>query len=409
MILEGSGVEVELFDARDRVGGRLHTVDRDGLVYDAGGEWLDADHSRALSLARSLGLEPLPADPAPSRVHFKGEYSDETTLWSDVKNDLGRFERTAKAMLDEMDVKGATHTTLGRLDARTVKDLIRMSAVSERGAWWLEAYHRSDEGEDVDKIGMLGWLRTYQKYLARGGTGMSAFRIPGGMGALINKMAAGLKTQPKLNKPLRKVERCANEVKLYFDDGETVADQAVLAIPPTTLRQIEFSPAVSIQKQDALKFSAFSRTIKVVLEFTLPWWSDSGWNGKLFTDRPIQQVWDGTLGERPVLTAYVCGAAAEAIAKRPDAPKLLLEDLAVHFPQAKDHFVDGWLHDWISDPWSQGGFSYGPPGFTLKHFPHLGQLEGRVHFAGEHTAEYTGFIEGALESAERVATEVRLA
>jgi monoamine oxidase len=107
--------------------------------------------------------------------------------------------------------------------------------------------------------------------------------------------------------------------------------------------------------------------------------------------------------------AYICGAAAEAFARRPDPVRLALEDLAVHFPQAKDHFVLGRAFDWTSDPWCLGGFSISPPSYALRHYENSWLVENRLHFAGEHSAEWTGFIEGALDSAERVATEVKLA
>jgi monoamine oxidase len=301
-------------------------------------------------------------------------------------------------------------TMRARLDGLTLSSLIRKTALSERGAWWLSAKYRSDEGEDVDRVGLLGWLQTYKLYRNRPKGAMSAFRNPGGMGALASAMAARLKATPNLRKLLVRVERGQNQVTLHFGDGgKTTVDQAVLAIPPSTLSKIEFAPMLSPKKQDAIAAARMGRAMKIALEFSKAWWTEAGWSGRMLTDRPIQQTWDATLGTQPVLNVYLCGAAAAAFAKTSDPVRVALEDLAVHFPQAKDVFVGGAAHDWTSDTFSQGGFSISPPGFALKHFENIGMLEGRIHFAGEHTAEWTGFVEGALESAERVATEVKLA
>jgi monoamine oxidase len=409
-ILEASGVEVELFDARDRIGGRLQTISKEGLVYDAGAEWIDAQHNRVLALARSFGLEPLPSMQWPGKVAYKGEWTDEANPWPDAQVDESRLDRDAAAMLDEMEVKEVSHTLKARLDGLSVNSFIRKVSLSERGAWWLTAKYRSDEGEDLERIGLLGWLRTYKQYRGRVESAMSAFRIPGGMGALVSAMAARLKATPNLKKLLVRVERGQNQVTLHFGDGgKTTVDQAVLALPAAALKNVEFSPMLSVKKQDAIAASRMARALKIALAFSANWWTPAGWTGRMLTDRPIQQTWDGTLGTTPVLNIYICGAAADAFAKRPDPARLALEDLAGHFPQAKDLYVEGFAHNWTGDPHSQGGFSIDPPGYSLTHFENIRTLEGRIHFAGEHTAEWTGFVEGALESAERVATEVKLA
>jgi len=60
----------------------------------------------------------------------------------------------------------------------------------------------------------------------------------------------------------------------------------------------------------------------------------------------------------------------------------------------------------VSDPYSQGAFTSLAPGAVTKGLPEIAEPWERVHFAGDHTATWTGFIEGALESAERVAAEI---
>ena len=39
-------------------------------------------------------------------------------------------------------------------------------------------------------------------------------------------------------------------------------------------------------------------------------------------------------------------------------------------------------------------------------WPHIARAEGRIHFAGEHTSLWPAFMQGALESGERVAREI---
>jgi monoamine oxidase len=61
---------------------------------------------------------------------------------------------------------------------------------------------------------------------------------------------------------------------------------------------------------------------------------------------------------------------------------------------------------WQEDPWAGGGWGSVQPGALRWMFPAMRQVEGRVHFAGEHTSIRAAWMNGALESAERVAAEI---
>lgn len=61
---------------------------------------------------------------------------------------------------------------------------------------------------------------------------------------------------------------------------------------------------------------------------------------------------------------------------------------------------------WHKDRWTGGGWGWTQPGELQWMFPAMRQPEGRVHFAGEHTSLWIAWMNGALESAERVVQEV---
>ena len=152
-----------------------------------------------------------------------------------------------------------------------------------------------------------------------------------------------------------------------------------------------------------------SRAVKISWVFERAWWHDEGWGGSMLCDGPLQQTWDGGLGDAPVLTAYVCGDQAAEWSRLGDPVKAGLYELTQIFPQASEHFNRGWWHDWVTDRYALGAFSNLAPGYVLEHMEHIAPPEKRIHFAGEHTATWIGFIEGALESAERAVGEVDLA
>ena len=64
------------------------------------------------------------------------------------------------------------------------------------------------------------------------------------------------------------------------------------------------------------------------------------------------------------------------------------------------------MYRWVRDPWSRGAFAVFHPGQMTTMMPDIARPEGRVHFAGEHTSSWMGWMQGALESGERAAREV---
>lgn len=407
MLLERAGVRVKLFEARHRVGGRMFTADEGGgAVYEAGGEWIDSDHLRCVDLLREFNWEP--SEPAnwPRKLVFKGRECTDVTLWNDALEDDLRVEAAAREMCRAVRQPPWLNDHLADLDRQVLGDFLREQTSSERGLWWVTAKYRSDEGDDPDRIGLLGWLSGYMHYLDREGEEMSAFRFPGGASRLFDRMLRTLDADPSFGAELRRVRQDSGGVTLVFEKGEARVDHVVLTLPPPALERVVFEPALSVEKRCAVEACRMGRAIKMVWEFDRPWWEEAGWGGSMLCEGPIQQTWDGSQADAPLLTAYICGDQAAEWTKLGDPIRAGIYELAQLFPQAANSFQRGWIHDWNADPYAQGGFSHLAPLYVLEHLKHIAPPEGRIHFAGEHTARWIGFIEGALESAERVAAEI---
>jgi monoamine oxidase len=407
MMLERAGADVRLFEARGRVGGRLYTADEGGgCVFEAGGEWIDGDHHRCIGLLKELGIEPsTPAD-WPQKLVFRGKECTEATIWTDALEDDLRVEAAAREMCRNLRLPPWDNGNAADLDPRTLGDFLREHTQSERGLWWVNAKYRSDEGDDPDRIGLLGWLSGYLHYLDRDGDVMSAYRFPGGASRVLEQVLARLRAEPQFNRILTRVRQDATGVTLVFEDGEERVDRVVLTLPPPALERIVFEPALSVPKRCAVEACRMSRAIKIAWEFDRPWWHEVGWGGSMLCDTPLQQTWEGSVGEAPVLNAYICGEEAVRWTQLGDPVRAGIYELSRIFPMASASFRRGWITDWLTDPYARGAFSHLAPGYVLEHMPSIARPEGRVHFAGEHTAMWTGFIEGALESGERVAGEV---
>ena len=82
-------------------------------------------------------------------------------------------------------------------------------------------------------------------------------------------------------------------------------------------------------------------------------------------------------------------------------------DLATRiFPGTARAFQRGAVMRWSNDPWARGAFAVFRPGQMTALAPVLARPDDRIHFAGEHTSEWNGWMEGAIESGERAAEEV---
>lgn len=407
MLLEKYGAEVELFEARGRPGGRLHTIDEgEGAIYEAGGEWIDADHVRAVRLLEDFNLEPMARGSWPGKVVHNGKHRNEVDLWSDALEDDLRVEAAARELCRNLTQPPWRNQDAKHLDDQNLADFLKDLTTSERGLWWVTAKYRSDEGDDLDQIGLLGWLSGYLHYLERDGDVMSAYRVPGGWRSLCERMLCRLKAEAHFGKVLQRVRQTSEGVVLSFEDGQSKVDAVVLTLPPPALERVVFEPAMSCPKRCAVEACRMGRSVKICWEFEEAWWREEGWGGSMMCDGPIQQTWDGSMGDAPILSAYVCGNDAAKWAGLGDPVRAGIYELSQVLPIAAKTFKRGWYHDWVTDPFCQGSFSHLSPGYVLEHMEHIATPIGRVHFAGEHTGLWTGFIEGALESAERVVPEV---
>ena len=416
LLLEEKGYEVTVFEARHRIGGRLHTVNTAcGISYESGGEWIDADQPLIRALVEKYQNRLGEAVREPSLAIFRGEIRPTDDLWPDLLADEKTVEHMARSMARELSAPAWSNKRFAKYDSLTLASFVRQNCQSDRGHWWMTANLRSDEGDDLTKIGLLGWLTGYVHYvdrenLNRGESEMSAFRAPMGFSQLLESMRGKVKGDVVLNAPLKKVQHTDSGVTLHFESRSESFDAAVLTLPPPCLERVVFEPALDGAKRCAIEACGMSRSIKIVWEFDKPWWKDQGFCGRLHCDGALQQVWDGTLesaeGEHSILTAYICGDRAVEWTKLPDPISASVWELSQYFPEAKEHFVTGQMFDWINDPYSLGAFSHYAPGYTLGHAENMVAPHGRIHFAGEHTATWVGFIEGALESAHRVAEEI---
>lgn len=398
-LLAKEHVESVVFEADDRAGGRLRTERIAGLPVEAGGEWIDADHHRARSLLTELDFDLIASEGyGPRYFCADGEELDA----ADCREALGRLDSAARPLCSGLSEVPWQNEGCEDLDRRSLAILLKQAIPDERQRAYATAVCRSDEGEEPENISLLAWLCSYAQAGLEGTDGTSAFRLAGLWEEVIERLAHGNRLELRMGCEVRAVES-GSSVSIDSERGTEQFDAAIVALPPQALRKLRISPELSNAKRTALA-SPMGRALKASLVFKDAWWHGEGWTGSGFFEGPLQQTWAS--GSGPVLSAYICGEAASCLRGAGRPLDLLVEQLSAIFPVAREELVTGTLHDWMGIPWLGGGFSVQAPGFALGGMRELSRPEGCLAFAGEHTAARTGFIESALESAERAVSEV---
>ena len=144
-----------------------------------------------------------------------------------------------------------------------------------------------------------------------------------------------------------------------------------------------------MEKQRAIEQLPYLSASKIFLQSKKRFWVSAGLNGFATTDLPISQVWDVTYqqpGTRGILQAF---------------------PISLHSRRVTAMAEGGVTKCWDEDEWARGASAYYKPGQFSSLLPHVARPEGRIHFAGEHTSVWIdGWMQGALESGDRVAREV---
>jgi monoamine oxidase len=251
------------------------------------------------------------------------------------------------------------------------------------------------------------------------------YRLKGGNDQLVSALARSIHPGSiEMDRPLEGIwSRGVGRVGLRFGGTakDVIADRVILALPFTTLRETDIAGlALSARKRRAIETLAMGTNGKMNLQLNRSF-AALDWNVSFASDDPHYVTWDSTYGQTapaprtPVLTIYNGGAAgtsfpttqAHAPANEP-VIEAALSELERGVEGIRDAFNGRAFLDFpFLDPWVRGSYAGFAPGQYTDFWGCLGDQEGPVHFAGEHTSTHSqGYLNGAVESGERAASEV---
>jgi monoamine oxidase len=420
--LRRTGASVAVLEARDRVGGKMYTVEIDGCSVDLGAHWVGPTQRRVLALADDFGVavEKQYLDGkhvltlAGERHEFTGPipltspYGVAETILGVARVELRRrLVRTT----DPWRSRGAA-----RLDSFTLAHWMRgLRSDAARAMWTLTA--RTVFGAEPAELSFLYFLWYAQ---CAGGVmqltdfegGAQDAHLAGGSQQLCERIANELGDDVLLESPATEIRHDGKGVSIKVGRRRVKATRAIVAVSPAVAARIEYEPG--LPSRDALgQRMPMGAYMKGVAVYDRAWWRDRGLSGLAFADRgPVQMTVDASPpgGEPGVLIGFVTGAPARAVAQLAgDARRHVVLDAmaAAVAPEAASprSYRD---FNWIEEPWSRGGpVGLMAPGTLTGMGPLLREPAGPLHWAGTDTAsEWNGYMEGAIQAGERTATEV---
>jgi monoamine oxidase len=408
--LAAAGLGVRVLEARDRIGGRLFTCHdaRLPVAVELGAEFVQGLPPVTFDLVAQARLLLYELDGDALEHQADGRLMPAAALRQDGPHNaiVERLDRGGLAGRDR------SLAAFVRAVVAAEPDLAHNAATALQ---WVQLY----DAADPEQISARALVRQHRAEAALAES--RAFRLPLGYRAIVDWLHAGLAPDSVvLGAVVHTVRWQPGHVEVVLADGRCFeARRAIAALPlPVLQHAVRFEPALPAAKQRALAGLRMGAAIKLGLVFDTPfWWSDAplarmGW--LQIPDAPLPVWWSTYPAIAPLLLGWSAGPAADTLSRLPDEQIVgrALSSLRPVFGQRVDRHLSGWhLHNWQTDPFAGGAYSYVGVGAAGAQAALARPLEDTLFFAGEAT-EHSGHhatVHGALASGQRAAHEVLLA
>ncbi|UOG48637.1 flavin monoamine oxidase family protein [Leptospira noguchii] len=395
-LLSKTGIKVQLIEATDRLGGRIRTVtDVSGNFLDLGAEWIQAEHRTAKSLIRELGLKT--TDFEVQSDLFLGSYRKFGT-W-----DISPKSQEILNKLVQMNSK-INSTQQQELDRISFYNFLNYQGMSPEDLNLLNFKYSLYYGDSLRSLSaqkVLSDLTNFPKYNTR---------VEGGMEVLTRALVSSLEnTEIIFSDPVVSVSQGEGKVTVTTVSGKKIEGNACIStLPANQLTTIQWEPELDKEKKLSALRIRYSRIYKTFLMLREAPWTRG--NFSAYSDSVAGFIYDaGTKAnsEDKILGMISTGDRYDVLASSTDAMKVEYIRLALEsLGQGKElQVLRIQSSETSQSKFVPTGIATFPPGSYGSIISLLKPMD-RIFFAGEHTAELNGTVEGALASAIRAVNQV---
>ncbi|XP_054832427.1 L-amino-acid oxidase-like [Eublepharis macularius] len=424
-LLKDAGHQVQVLEASERVGGRIKTYREEGWYVDLGAMRLPQNHKIAYEYLKKFKLTVKPS-----------VQSDENA-WYLIRNIRKRVREvkanpdifgypvrpnekgiSANELFDRALSKITSNCTLlKKYDSVSTMEFLLKEGNLSRGA--------------VDMIGVLLNLepifhRSFYNLLL--GEAMVPLNvrfdeITGGFDQLPKAFFKEMPGIVRFNSTVEKVIRSGKKVRVWFRQGDKsvlsslTAEYVLITATTKATRLIKFLPPLSLTKAHALRSFHYTSATKIALACTEKFWGKDGIRGgRSVTDLPSRIIYypshNFSSGMGVILASYTQYNDADLFVPLSEEKciDVVMDDLVEVHQVSKEYLksicTKHVIKRWALDKFSMAAYA-SPTPYQFSHFfKSLSKNEGRIYFAGEHTAHPHTWMETAMKSAIRAASSI---
>jgi monoamine oxidase len=383
LMLKDTGLSTILLEARDRIGGRAHTIrTNDGLPLDLGCEWLHSADRNAL--AAPIARAGFAIDRRPP--HWTRQTGNRDFPPADQEQFGAAFDAFERRLAD-----AATQGKEGPA-----------AAYFEPGGRWnplMDAVSSYFNGAEFDRVSVMD-------YAAYDDTEIN-WRVPEGYGTAIAALAAGL--EPVLGCAVTRIDHGRTPLGLMTSHGDLTANAVILAVPSTVLAEekIALFPRLA-GKLDAAAGLPLGVANKAFLHLDQP--DALPAEGHFFGRTDSARIGSYLLKPygRPYIECYFGGRLARELELAGGLAAHAIDELTRLLGSDFRRTVQPIAETaWATDPYALGSYSHALPGHAGARAALAAPVDGRLFFAGEAThPSFFSTAHGAWESGIRAAEEV---
>lgn len=418
--LTAAGVNVVLIEARDRIGGRIHTLHTSGIIpVELGAEFVHGRHPQLLQVIEKSDA-PL-CDVTQRHWYFEnGVIRDSHDFWNQLTSlmDLLNIDEPDRSLQDFLESVPEDEASA------------RAKAVATR---YVQGFHAAD----VNRIGVHGLIKANEAEDEVDGD--HSFRVLGGYDVVTNTLFAQAHSQGAtlhLNTIVKELRWSRNQVEAVCIADKRLqrfsGSHALVTLPLGVLQAkyhqrgaVRFVPELPETKQAAIAGVAMGHAVRVTLIFRERFWEKLDLPGTKrlgelkqlgFFHQPelLLPNWWTLLPVRvPMIVGWAGGPDAEKFMGRSE--NYLVEQALISLQQMlglsedslRKLFLAGHTHDWGADPFSRGAYAYVPVNGLEAQRGLARSVADTLFFAGEAmSVGHIGTAHGAIASGHRAAGEI---
>jgi monoamine oxidase len=402
--LKKQNIKYTILEARNRVGGRVfsfHPKSAAQNVVELGAEWVGESHERVISFCKEFNLE-LQNNQFETHLNFQGEYHSSGS-WH-FSEELEKFWKDKKEIWNALPEEKKK-----KLDKQDWWRYLANKGFSDRDLLLRELIDSTDFGESIRHVSAFA---AYAEYAESSEMNEMDLKIKGGNSLLAEKLADAVGRENILltHSVLRVDQDIKKSVSVICDNGtKFTADKLISTTPLYALQKIKWTPQLPAIQLEAINSLQYARIGKFPIVCSEKFWKEE--NFDMITDTPAHYFYHATKnqgGKQGVLISYAIGEKADVLASvsQKQREEIILNALRPAFGDVKKYVQENLMYYWGVDTYSKGAYALYGKSQWFGTMPVIKKPFLHTHFAGEHLAEWQGFMEGAINSGEEAVDQL---